>query len=254
MAKKTLIQSIDRALEAMNIIMNAGRPVRSSEIATKMELEPRTMHNIIRSLYLHGYLAQDNESRYLLGPECLRLCNMVKSNFESLGFAARAPVSSLAKQTGNTSFFGCEYYATLYCVALFHESGYWMINGKQDWLNTIHATAAGKIIIAEKGIEWFAKICKNESLERFTDKTIVTQEAMALEIEKIKNNGYALCISEHLPGVSALAVAVKMPDGQLIGTLAQSFPDYLLETGRIIPEERVKVIHQAAEKIVANYS
>lgn len=252
MVKKTLIQSIDRALEAMNIIMSEKRPMRSSEIAVRMGLEPRTMHNIIRSLYLHGYLAQDEDSRYLLGPECFRLYNAAKSPFDKLGAAARAPVCELTRQTGNTSFLGCEYYGVLYCVVLAHESGFWEVNGKQDWLNLIHATAAGKIIIAEKGLDWFDNICRKEKLERFTDQTIMDSKTMMPEIEKIPKVGYALSINEHLPNLAAIAIPVKRRDGTLVGSLAQSFPDYLIEAGKIKPEERARVLYKTAEKIIAN--
>ena len=76
---------------------------------------------------------------------------------------------------------------------------------------------------------------------------------MAVEINKIERDGFALCINEHLPGVAALGLAVRGTDGVLLGALTQSFPDYFLETGRIVPDERIKIMRECASRIVSNH-
>jgi len=74
--RKTLIQSLDRALDILEIVRDGAGSLRSSDIAERAGLGVATAHNIIRSLYQRGYLAQDENSRYLLGPECFRLVTL----------------------------------------------------------------------------------------------------------------------------------------------------------------------------------
>ena len=61
MKAKTLIQSLDRAFEILEIIRDSGKGMRCTAIAKKAGLPLQTAHNLIRSLLLHGYLMEDEE-------------------------------------------------------------------------------------------------------------------------------------------------------------------------------------------------
>ena len=247
--KKTLIQSLDRALDILAIVRDSANPVRSTDIAEQLGLGVATAHNIIRSLYIRGYLAQDENSRYVLGPECFRLYREAAEPFEQLRKAAAPQVRELASATGDTTFFGVEYYGTLYCVSLSVGNGQLVVSGKQDWLDKLHSTAAGKVIIAEKGLEWFERIAAKQKFEKFTDRTLTTPAEMTGEIAKIKKSAYALSIDECSNGIAALGIPVYDKDGKFIGSLAQSFPTMYLENGKINPDERAKLLQSFARKI-----
>jgi DNA-binding IclR family transcriptional regulator len=251
--KRSLIQSLDRALDILELVRDSESPIRSSDIAGKVGLGVATAHNIIRSLYQRGYLAQDENSRYLLGPECFKLYKGASDNFDALRRIVSPPVAELAADTGDTTFFGCEYFASLYCVSLSIGGGSLVVNNTQNWLDLLHCTAAGKIIIASKGIEWFARICKRKQPKQLSSRTITTPEAMLMELEKINQQDYALSIGECSEDISALGVAVNDASGKLIGSLAQSFPSIYLDNGKIVPSERAALLRKYAEKISHEY-
>ncbi len=251
MAKRTQIQSIDRALEILELIAASDAPMRNVDVASRLELDPHTAHTIVRSLYQHGYLAQDENSRYLLGPACLRLQNRVHGRFHQLALAGREPIRRLAEENGDTSFLGAEFQGCLYCVLNLHHNQ-WNLSENQAWLDCLHATAAGKLIIAEKGLEWFSALTAVGELKAFTPETITTPEAMKPQIEITRRNGYSLSVREHRANLSALAVAVRDREGNFVAVLAQSFPDIYLETGRINVEERVALLRKYAADIERN--
>lgn len=251
--RKGLIQSVDRALDILEVVRDSAGPVRSTDIAAKVNLGLPTAHNIIRSLYARGYLAQDENNRYLPGPECFKMSGAVGGVFDGLKRAVAIPVRTLAEETGDTTFFGAEYFGSLYCVALQVGGGQLVVSGRQDWLELLHCTAAGKIIIAEKGVKWFAAATKAKTLRAYNQKTITTMEGMALEVEKIKNSGHALCVDECGEGVAALGVAVRNKDGKLLGSLAQSFPTLYLDNGKIKPAERAELLRRHAATITEAY-
>ena len=247
--KKTLIQSLDRAFDILAIVRDSQGAVRATDIANQLSLGVATAHNLIRTLYVKGYLAQDENNRYLLGPECFKLYSAAGKNFAELRNVVSKPVQNLADESGDTTFFGCEYYGSLYCVSISTGGGQLVVAAKQEWLDKLHSTAAGKIIIAQKGIEWYKKVCKNNSPQMFTDKTITTAKAMDAEIAKIKKNGYALSDKECSDEVAAIGVAVYDKDNKFVGSLAQSIPSFYLESGKIILKDRVKLLNSYAEKI-----
>lgn len=246
---KTLIQSIDRATAILDVVAAAGQPLRAVEIADNVHLELKTAHNIIRSLFLHNFLAQEADGRYVLGRKSLELGNRIKDRYAVLGACARGPVTELAGKTGCQTFFGCEYFGSLYGIVHVNTANVAQINGPQAWLNAIHATSAGKIIISELGLEWFARLCRREKLEKFTPRTIVTPEEMAPALENIRKNGYDLSIGEHLPDLAALGIAVRAPGGEFLGALVQTFPEYAISSGHLDIPRRVAVLQECARAI-----
>ncbi len=249
--KKTLIQSLGRALDILELIRDNNVSMRASDVATQLGLGVATAHNIIRSLFQRGYLVQDENSRYLLGPECFRLYKRASNDFEELRQLVEAPVAELAEATGDTTFFGCEYFGSLYCVAMSIGGGELVVNNAQKWLDQLHCTAAGKIIIAHHGIEWFAKLCRKKTLQSFSPHTITTVEMMAQEINQIRRDGYALSVNECYEGISALGIAVHDAKGKFVGSLAQCFPSFFLDSGAVVPGDRAALLKEYAGKITS---
>lgn len=253
MAKGTLIQSIDRALKILELVSESETPVRNVDLAARMGLDSHTTHNIVRSLYAHGYLRQDENSRYLLGPACLDLQNRIADPYYDLTVAAKKPIQELFGKNGDTTCLSAEYCGALLCLILVQPMGRWFFQERQDWLHLLHATAAGKIVIAEKGLDWFRRIAEVENLEKCTEFTVVTVEGMAAEVAKVKRDGYALAVNEHLKNVASIAVAVRGGKGELLGALVQSFPDHYLENGRVDPAERSAELQACTDRITENY-
>ncbi|MFA6713954.1 MAG: IclR family transcriptional regulator [Victivallaceae bacterium] len=247
--KKSLIQSLDRALDILEIVRDSSTPVRSTDIAQQLGLGIATAHNIIRSLYTRGYLAQDDNSRYVLGPECFKLCRVISDVFEDLRQVVKNHVQKLSENTGDTAFFGVEHHRSLYCISVSMGKGQLVVSDKQEWLEKMHCTAVGKIIIAERGIDWFEKLARQNPFKKFTGRTITSPAEMAAEIKGIKTSGYALSRDECSTGISALGIAVYDKNGKFVGALGQALPTAYLDSGEIIPEERVELLRATAKKI-----
>lgn len=253
MAKKpkTMIQSLDRAIAVLEVVALAETSMRNTDIAAAIGVDPHTTHNIVRSLFAHGYLAQDENSRYLLGSSCLKLQNHIHGRYDQLALAAREPIRELVQLNGDTTFLGVEYHGSLYCVITMHQ-GILSFDEKQSWLDCLHATSAGRIIIAEKGMEWFEKLARVRTFDKFTPATITTVEEMRSAVEKVLRDDYALVINEHLPNLASIAIPVRSSNRRFIATLAQSFPDVYLETGRLQIDTRLQMLQDCAAKIACN--
>ena len=247
--KKPLIQSLERALDIVEIIRDASEAMRSADVARMSGLRVATANNILRTLYQRGYLTQDESSRYLLGPECFKLYGASADRFTELKRIVSVPVQELAAATGDTTFFGCEYYGSLYCVSISQGGGQLVVSPQQSWLDQLHCTASGKIIIAEHGLDWYAGLCRRTPPQALTEHTIVTVEAMAAEVEQIREKGYALSVGECAEEIAAVGIAVRDRSGAFVGALGQTFPAFYLENGRIDVEGRVEQMRRCARGI-----
>ena len=58
------VQSIDRALDIIEAVAEAGRPMGLTEIANQVGLHKSTAYRIIETLFQRGYLAKTIEGSY----------------------------------------------------------------------------------------------------------------------------------------------------------------------------------------------
>src|SRR4051812_17173211 len=70
--RPSVIQSVDRAVRVLTALQGSRR-MALSELATRLELPPSTVHGLVRTLVAHGLVVQERGStRYQLGPAVLR--------------------------------------------------------------------------------------------------------------------------------------------------------------------------------------
>lgn len=251
MKAKTLIQALDRAVEILEIIRDAESPMRAANIAKKMDLPLKTAHNLIRSLYLHGYLVQDEGKNYMLGPECFLLTEQANAPFRHLAYISLPIIQKLCRETGHICFVGAEYCGYLYCAAVAYQQ-YSERNGHQSWLYSIHASACGRVLWAEHTDEELKTILSAKFI-KFNSFTKTDPKELKQEILKCREQGFALVCDEHVVGSSSLAVPIKGLNGHLLGGLTCSFPTQSWENGKIDPKQLLKQLHQTAAEIASQY-
>lgn len=83
----------------------------------------------------------------------------------------------------------------------------------------LHATAAGKIILAFSEPELFAAVTAN-GLSRSTPYTITLPGVLARTLRKVQQTGVAYVLEERTFGASAVAAPVFGPDGTLVASLS----------------------------------
>src|SRR4051794_41457829 len=94
-----VIQSVDRAIRVLTALQGSRR-MALSELATRLELPPSTVHGLLRTLVAHGLVVQERGStRYQLGPAVLRLGNVYLDTIE-LRSKAVPWAEDVARRTG----------------------------------------------------------------------------------------------------------------------------------------------------------
>ncbi len=68
MPRSEMVQSLLRALDILELVVDAGDGARLNELADKLGLRKSTAHNLARTLVARGYLAKDSLNRYRSGP------------------------------------------------------------------------------------------------------------------------------------------------------------------------------------------
>jgi DNA-binding IclR family transcriptional regulator len=80
--------------------------------------------------------------------------------------------------------------------------------------------ANGKVLLA------FAALPAPARLERYTEHTITTQDALAAELARIRRDGFATAVAELEDGLVAVAAPVFGPGGGCVAAVSISGPAY----------------------------
>lgn len=94
------VQSLERAFDLLERMADAGGEVGLSELSASSGLPLPTIHRLMRTLVACGYVRQQPNRRYALGPRLIRLG---ESASRLLGTWARPYLARLVEETGETA-------------------------------------------------------------------------------------------------------------------------------------------------------
>ncbi len=249
--RKSLNRSLENALDLLELLPQSG-PLRSGEIARELGLKPNTANNMARTLLGRGYLSQDELGRYHLGPQCFFL-GQEQSVLRELRRLALPHMLRLSRETGDNAFLGVECDGRLYMVAHTEGSNVIRVSEPQKWQRMFHCSAAGKVILAERGWAWLSETTGGEPLKKLTGGTKVSRDALQRDIARTRERGFAECIDEAADGIHAIGVPVRRGGGEFVAALSQSFPAFYVNEGRIDVAERVALLVQCAAVLGASF-
>jgi len=216
----SVIQSVDRAVRVLTALQGSRR-MALSELATRLELPPSTVHGLIRTLVAHGLVVQERGStRYQLGPAVLRLGNVYLDTIE-LRSKAVPWAEDVARRTG----FAVRTAVLLLddVVIIHHEP---RPDGSRQMPEVgivipAHASALGKAILAFDGD---ARRPLREPLRSMTGETITTTSALSDELATIGESGMALENEEALLGECSVAAPVFDSHAGVVGAIGVVVP------------------------------
>jgi DNA-binding IclR family transcriptional regulator len=102
-----------------------------------------------------------------------------------------------------------------------------------------HATSSGKLLLALS--DGGAAKDATRELEAYTDRTIVTADALAAELDRVRAQGWASSDEEWEDHITAVAVPLRLPDSSLEAVLTVTGPNH-----RLVPESFAEVAGQLA--------
>ena len=98
----------------------------------------------------------------------------------------------------------------------------------RDWTGSrvpMHAVSSGQVFLAFRPPAALARYLKRP-LERFTDRTIVTAEALLGRLRDIRRDGYAWVHEEFDEGIASVAAPVADSSGEVIAAVHLHGPSY----------------------------
>lgn len=210
-------QAIDRAVDLVERVVQAGDAVSFTELTTECGLPRSTTSRLLTALERGGLLARDGSGTWLPG----RLFELYAASRGESGWlveAAHSQLVSLGEETGETIHLAVVRAGTVVHVDQVDST---FLLGSRDWIGVevpSHASALGKVFYA-----WDVLGLPDGGLEPLTLQTVRSIDALARMLPAIRRAGFATTVDELEPGLTGVAAPVRV-DGRVVAALGLSGP------------------------------
>ncbi len=219
------IQSLERALNLIDILAASKVELPLNELAGKAGLNVSTCHHLLATLVKRGYVGQNPRNRgYYLGSRITELSNARIKQFD-LTEIAMPELKKLNENTRETVLLSAMQGYTLVSLAKLNSQMPVGVGPDENGrARAAHATGAGKAILAWLPDAEIARTIADAGLTRFTDRTIGTLADLIEEFRHVRRNGYAIDDEEFQPGVVSVGAAIRDFSGAVIGAVSCLMP------------------------------
>lgn len=201
--------AVEKAFRLLRFVANSSEALRLSDLAAHLQISKSTTHGLIRALVGTGALNQNPKNKRIsLGPATVELA-LKNQNYLQLGTQAQSYLDALRDLINETVFFGLLRPWHALIMATSEARKPMKISSPPGSSILLMAGALGKVFLSQiDDAEEVAKIIKENGLPRFTNASIVDEQAYLKEVADVCRSGYAIDKGEYLSGVNAIAVAL----------------------------------------------
>jgi len=231
-AEDAKVKSLYKAVKILDCFTPECPERGITELAQMSGLLKSSLHNIVSTFVACGILEQNLQSgRYRLGLKVLQLSNNLYLSHD-LRILVRPYLEQACQATDENVFFGTIsegeviYMDTVMPRASF--AGRSIIGMKAP----LYCTGIGKALLAFQRPEQIRQVI-DRGLESYTERTLVTAEALEADLLKTRERGYAIDNMEHEYGISCVAVPIRNVRGEVVAAMSVSGPQPRFSQERI---------------------
>ena len=228
-------KALQRAVSVLHAV--AAEPGATASFLGRTAAMPRaTVTRTLRTLADAG-LVEEVNGGWMLGYEVVRLARGADP-FRAVIRAAGRPLDQLRDATGESALLAVPVGRTEMEIVLQLDASH--IVGVTDWVGIhppLHASSAGKLLLAELSEPELGSWLRDHTLEAGTERAIHEEVSLRDELDGVRSRGWAVIVDELEVGLTSFSAAVRDHDGALVGMLGISGPTF-----RLGPRRRREVL------------
>ena len=234
-AETPAVESVDRALRVLEELAAHGAGASLEQLAGATGLPKSSLHRTLAALRERGFVAQQQDGRYLIGPELLRVAFDFYEGFD-VRVVLRPELERLRDELNETVHLGVLDGGDVVYLDKLESRHSISLTSKVGGRNPAHCTAVGKALLAwtypsaPEIREWVARF---GPLEARTNHTITSTDKLAREMARIRSDGYARDMEESEVGVRCVAAPVLLGASRPRAAFSVSAPRGRLSAERI---------------------
>lgn len=247
------VQSVLRALEILERIAAAGGEMGITELAEATRLPLPTIHRLLRTLILRGYVHQTPRRRYALGA---RLIPLGERAGGSLGATCKPILTEVVKAVGESASIAMfDFNRAVYIAHVPSTHSMRMFTNIGHRVE-LHATAVGKALLSLVDDEEALTRVERVGMNARTPYTITDPQVLLEQVHLVRERHFALdeeeqevgvcCVAVPVHGPIALAMSVSGPTPRMMPGKVSSIVPVLLDASRRLSDRIVAAAENGA--------
>ncbi|WP_077306333.1 IclR family transcriptional regulator [Terribacillus halophilus] len=220
------------------------------EIINALEINKSTTYRLVKTLEQNQFIVRTDNNRYQLSNE-LKSIILQNENMPSYEFDWKAvpAMKKLGQQTKETIYTGMLLDLEVVITQVINGQYATRTHMEIGANSPIHHNAIGKCILAHLEETSRDRVLNALPLETYTENTIVTKEAFAEELQKIREVGYSVDNEEGELGVRCIAAPI-WKNNKVIAAVALTGPSVRISTEK--DDYHANLVQQCAKEITTS--
>jgi len=226
MAVVSALSSVHRALQVLEVVAAAGDGISAKAVARRLEYNLSTTYHLLESLVTDGYLVRLEASRgFGLGPKLPALHDRLVAQLpvpRGLGAILREVHAAAGAGALYAAFRDDDVVVVAHDDCAEHP-----VPVISTWRGALHATAVGKLLLAEADDAARRAILDRDGLPAHAYRTMTDREALDRELLGVRRRDVAVDRGEFRERLACMAAPVRVPGAAgpaLVGAVAVAVP------------------------------
>lgn len=185
------VNSVGRALDILEYLTYAPEPVGISEISRHFSINRTTTYNLVTSLIEKGYVSKTDGGKYCVTSRMFELGTVFQNSFPLVHLVKRSVFPSRAniKYTCKLTILADNLRAVILFSRCTEDKMFQLPLG---YSFPLHTSASGKVLLAYASPAVVEHYIETATFKRYTEYTITDKEQYRKELQKVRENGYAV--------------------------------------------------------------
>lgn len=203
-----IIQSVDRAIQIVDLFTGDLTELGITEIAQMMNLGKSTVYGLVNTLLAAGYLEQNPENKkYHLGLKLFELGSIVQERM-NIREIALPYLKNISKEFGMTVHMGLYQDWEVIYIDKVDAPNTRIVYSQVGKRAPMYCTGIGKAVLANLKAADIQYILRTQFREKLTPHTRIEDGQILQELEEIRKKGYSVDNEEVEIGLKCVAVPI----------------------------------------------
>ncbi len=241
------LATLEKGIRILSLFNKATPVLNVSDVVAQLGLPKSTAYRYLAVLKKNGLIEENTvPGTYRLGQKILELSLLVSRT--SLQELALPLMERLSRQTGETVVLAGLRKHVGVCLEKVEGHHALRVTHERGATFPLHAGATGKVLMAHLSGEEQDATIDEVGLPRFSETTITDPNRLRLELDKIKEQGFAESAGETIHGTYSIAAPIFGRSGRIIAALSVSAPRHRLNDKKA-QKKMTSLIVKAAREI-----
>ena len=230
--KRQGILVLHKTLDILETVRESRSGLSLADLARALGLPKTTAYRIMATLESRGYISRNPAGHFQMTRKLFDL-QQNESDEQVVLRAAQTSMVKLVESCRETVNLGVLDAGEVVVISTIESPQSIRMTSKVGNRRYLHSTALGKVLLCGLTEKEIQRLIRIQGLPRLTPRTLVTKQALAIELERVRRQGYALDNEENEADGRCIAAPIVGAGGMIVASLSISAPAFRMDMARV---------------------